>query len=235
MIVALHGFLGCPSDWQALGMDNLQAIAINRLTEWTTMEEWATAFNYLIASQAYTEKPILMGYSLGGRLALHALIQQSDYWQAGIIISAHPGLAAKEDRQKRLQEDKEWASRFETEQWNTLMKAWNSRAALASGHFQFERKEEDYSRKDLASLLSRTSLAKQADLQELIEQLPMPLLWITGEKDAAYVKLAECLSFAHPFSKWKNIAHAGHRVPWEQPALFKQAIQSFLMHQNLAV
>lgn len=227
MIIALHGFLGHPHDWDELKMENIEAFGIHWIKKWKTIEEWAFAFNQEIAAKTYVQKPVLMGYSLGGRLALHALIQNPNLWQGGIIISAHPGLKSEQERRTRLCEDERWAKRFETEEWEPLMQAWNKRPVLASSQ-AFERQEKTYSRAALAEVLRQASLGKQADLREAIAHLSLPVLWITGTKDQMYAQLASSLSFAHPFSAWKNISEAGHRVPWDQPVRFKQVVYAFL-------
>lgn len=229
-LIALHGFLGLPSDWDSLGLESLHPFNLNSFSHWNTLQEWARAFNDHM-SQFFSgdERPILMGYSLGGRLALHALIHNPLLWGGGIVISAHPGLDQAVAKQSRLEEDKKWAKRFQQDPWEELMETWNSRSIFSQDSFVFRREAKDYCRKELASLLEKSSLGYQENLRDSIYQLPLPILWLVGEKDQTYSRLSHTLSFQHSHSCCRVIPNAGHRVPWEQPLLFKTQIESFLV------
>lgn len=225
-IWALAGFLGLPHDWDFLQWKNLaavdwQAFALNSLSD------WSVEFNDWINKQSQNPK-ILMGYSLGGRLALHALIAQPQTWQAAIIVSAHTGLTDPQERQKRLQKDQMWAKRFESEDWKNLMEAWNGQEVFAYDSFLFERQEFEYQRHQLAKALIHGSLGRQMDLRQQIAALQIPILWMTGSLDKRYCQVAQTLTFAHPHSYWKQIEGAGHRAPWSQPQIFASEIIAFL-------
>ena len=225
-IVALPGFLGLPSDWKSLESDYFKPFDLNEL-ECNHLYDWANQFNTL-AKDRYLH-PILMGYSFGGRLALHALIQNPHLWKAGIIISAHPGLKNPIEKSDRLKSDQAWANRFLEDDWDTLMQDWNGRQVFAGGSFVFQRKEEDYNRKDLAGHLKNGSLGLQEDLREAISALSIPLLWIVGENDRKFVSLAESLKFKNPLSKLVIIPQAGHRAPWDNASVFIRLVNEFLV------
>lgn len=70
-VYALHGFLTQPSLWDFLGL-KIHALDIYSIPG-TTQNEWAKHFNATIPTK---NDNILIGYSLGGRLALHALLDQ---------------------------------------------------------------------------------------------------------------------------------------------------------------
>ena len=171
-----------------------------------------------------------MGYSLGGRLALHALIDQPKLWKGAIIVSAHPGLISSKEREERLKQDKVWAERFFFEEWGSLIASWNSRSAFSADSFHFIRKESDYQRKLLAQQIVSFSLGHQEDLRQKIAQLFLPLLWITGAEDLPYSKVATEVSFKHPLSRRSSIPHAGHRTPWAQTERFRQEIERFIKY-----
>lgn len=223
---ALPGFLGLPQDWDFLAWKNLVGVdplffAMDGLTG------WATQFNDWIQIQK-SEQNLLMGYSLGGRLALHALIDRPLLWQAAIIVSAHAGLTdpkAKEERQKL---DAMWAEMFCNEPWPRLMEAWDSRGVFAGDSYRFCRLEDTYQRQKLADLLKEGSLGRQDDLRPRIAELQIPILWITGSEDARFCEVAQTMRFSHPHSRRIVISEAGHRVPWSQPKVFADQVQSFL-------
>ena len=120
MITALHGFLGLPSDWDFLRRAGLD-VATPDLRE--------------IPQEGDT----LLGYSLGGRLALHALLGGARYRNA-VIVSA--GLGVEEDREARLGQDEHWAERFEHGEWYAVMRDWNAQP-IFGGH-AMPRHEDDF-------------------------------------------------------------------------------------------
>ena len=74
-----------------------------------TMPEFGRALNRE-AESASAGKRALAGYSMGGRLALHALLE-GGAWDAAILIAPHPGLETGEERAARREADALWASR----------------------------------------------------------------------------------------------------------------------------
>ncbi len=223
-LIALHGFLGLPTDWDCFS----QIQAMNVEAQDRGLWEWAEGFN----ARAPKGRPrILMGYSLGGRLALHALLASQTLWDAAVIISAHPGLASHVDREARLQKSLAWADRFEKDPWNVLMRDWEAQAVFTHTSHRFSRKETDYDRSQLADMLRYWSLGHQDHLAPRLAALPIPLLWIAGDNDPSYREIASTIRLSHPQSRVWIAPGAGHRVPWEQPAAFQQQLRHFLLEK----
>lgn len=230
-IYALHGFLGLPWDWdvieQALGCP-LKAIDLQSISQPKNgLEQWGQAFNKYVAKEPEQER-ILLGYSLGGRLALHALIDRPELWTCAIIVSANTGLQSNEEKKRRLQTDMEWSQRFLKDVWEELIEDWNSQNTFQGQRSCFERKEKDFVRGLLADVLVGWSLAKQNNLQESLSKLALPILWVAGEKDTKYIEIAKRISASHPQSSFWIAKDAGHRVPWESTELFVKQIKSWL-------
>lgn len=191
-IYALHGFLGLPSDFDFL---DVERISIKPAKDFNA---WAEAFNRSINPD---EKNVLLGYSMGGRLALHAWANKPSLWHRLILVSTHPGLADPAEKQKRIESDEKWAKRFETEEWNSLMQAWNSQEVLKGA--ALHREEKNYDRNELAACLRNFSLGKQ----EVIEP---NATWVVGEHDT---KFRNRLSSLNPIVAPKS----GHRIPFDNP------------------
>lgn len=161
---------------------------------------------------------VLVGYSMGGRLALE-LLQRRRFDQA-VIISA--GLNAPDEA--RRQRDEEWARRFETEEWSSLMRAWNAQEVFG-GHI-VERREVDFDRAELARQLREYSPAVLPPPR--LESIETPVLWIAGERDARYVGIARRAVERLPHAELWICPDAGHRVPWEQPERLVARIRDFI-------
>lgn len=189
-IYALHGFLGLPSDFNTLPVT---AVSIKPAA---TFDAWAHDFNATIDPK---EENVLLGYSMGGRLALQAYRHNPRLWTRLILISTHPGLENSHERTLRIENDEKWARRFESEPWDTLMRDWNGQEVLKG--ISIPRHEHDYDRKDLAAFLRNFSLGRQ-------EVFEPPATWVVGENDTKFRKRLHHLDpIVAP--------RAGHRVIFE--------------------
>jgi 2-succinyl-6-hydroxy-2,4-cyclohexadiene-1-carboxylate synthase len=192
LIRTLSGFLGLASDW-----------------------------DFLPWPHSATEGDVLLGYSMGGRLALQ-LLETRPFAKAVIVSS---GLNAPDE--ERRARDEEWARRFEREEWSSLMRAWNAQPVFGGHHL--ERREEDYDRAELARALREYSPAVLPPPR--LESIATPVLWIAGEHDAKYVDIARRAVERLPNAELWICPCAGHRVPWEQPEAFVSRLRAFLeMH-----
>jgi pimeloyl-ACP methyl ester carboxylesterase len=189
VIRTFPGFLGLQSDWSFLPWEH-----------------------------SATEGEVLLGYSMGGRLALRLLEQRR--FERAVIISA--GLNAP-DEARRIR-DEEWARRFESEEWPSLMRAWNAQEVFG-GHV-VERREEDFDRAELARQLREWSPAVLPP--PALERIETPVLWIAGERDAKHVEIAKRAAARLPHAELWICPKAGHRVPWEQPAELVSRLRRFL-------
>lgn len=231
-IYCLHGFLGKPEDWspwiEAWRLNNeYEVIRVDcEAREEETLETWANNFNRNVSAVGHDN--VLIAYSQGGRLGLHALVQNPALWRAAIIISANPGLKDPQERNKRLCNDQAWSERFLSEEWGALLKAWDAQPVLAASRAPSIRSEADYSRERLARSLSNWSLGKQEDLRPALAMLDIPALWLCGEEDAKFFGIASEMSRLMPCAEMHVLPEAGHRCPWDQPQAFGRLTENFL-------
>jgi 2-succinyl-6-hydroxy-2,4-cyclohexadiene-1-carboxylate synthase len=243
-LIALHGFLGRPEDWRLVGGKSWTAPSLweglSRLafrSGINAFEAWADDFMARENARENSEPSLLLGYSLGGRLAMHAAIARPDLFRALILVSVNPGLARREEREARLAHDQIWADRFRSEPWADVLAKWNGQAVLApppkpAGNFiSLQREEGDFDRELLARSLTAWSLGAQDDLRERLRNLPIPVLLLSGEHDSKFTALQAGLAFGSRIQH-QIIQQAGHRVPWDNPKAFLQAVQKF--SQSLA-
>jgi 2-succinyl-6-hydroxy-2,4-cyclohexadiene-1-carboxylate synthase len=229
-IFALHGFLGKADDWNNLGVKNERFFAWDVFKDLpvSPFPSWAENFNHKVSENPAAAGNILMGYSLGGRLGLHALLQDPKKWKAAIFISTHPGLKSSVEKQARIRADHEWAHHFESEAWNPLMTRWNSQGVFLQDPFTFKREEADFCRKTLSQALKIWSLGIQGDLSGKIKSLDIPILWMVGAEDAKFLEKAKELEFRNAASELYVVPQAAHRLPWQQPEKFLRKITEFI-------
>jgi 2-succinyl-6-hydroxy-2,4-cyclohexadiene-1-carboxylate synthase len=234
MIWCLHGFLGKGKDWEpfrpswekASGV-RLRAIdLLDKPLEQQTPEVWGTRFARSIA----TTDPgaVLVGYSLGGRLALQALLARPDAFRGAVIVSAGLGVEGEVDRQMRRVRDDAWAAKFETESWDTVIDAWNRQPVFGGDAAAPPRNELDYDRNALATALRYWSPAVQQPLASRLRELALPTFWIAGERDGKYAEEARRAADLAGGARLWIASGTGHRVPWEAPEEFGRRVADFL-------
>ena len=166
-IIALHGQLGLASDWDyikgqlsSFGHD-LEAVDLWSFLEnkKLSMADFGKEINQL---EKGSDKEALLGYSMGGRLALHALLDDPSRWKMAIIVSAHSGLA-EEDRSGRRMNDDVWQKKVENLPWSELLDQWNGQGVLANNMMP-ERESLESRRSEVAKSFACWSLAEQENL-----------------------------------------------------------------------
>lgn len=230
---ALHGFLGTAMDWKQVlpPQTQLKQICCSLYdTRFAAPEKglvcWGDSFN-AFAQEIAPPPRYLIGYSLGGRLGLHALLQSPHIWHAAIFVSTHPGLP-QEERPARAKQDSEWAKAFETTPFPELLTSWNQQPLFGGTPFPSPRSFQEQDRLLLVSSLRHWSLSQQNHLQEDLAGLSLPILWIVGSQDARCLQASSQLSFRHPLSNITVINNVGHRAPWENKDVFSKIILRFI-------
>ena len=256
-IWCLHGAVGMAEDWRGFSVPGW---AVKRVDLWRfldccpmTMPEFGAALNREV--EATEGRNVLLGYSMGGRLALHALLEagrgespqaqpaagRRSYspWDAGVIVSAHPGLEDEEEKEARRARDAEWASKALSGDWKAFLEAWNGQAVLGAPKIEgstlnFEgRRALEPRREAVARSFMDWTLGGQEALWGRLREIDCPLLWCVGEKDEKFraigERVGEILAMRQDASATLWVAErAGHRVPWETPEAFAKKVGEFL-------
>lgn len=206
MITALHGFLGLPADW-----DFLRAVGFDVVT--SPLDD--------IPPTGDT----LLGYSMGGRLAVQALLRGAKYERA-VLVSTGLGVDDESERGARRKRDEVWAKRFESEPWESLMESWHAQP-IFGGHIPI-RDESQFDRTTLARTLRDWSPAAHEPFGRLLGRIDVPVLVIAGERDGKYVDVATRAAALLPRGELWICPGAAHRVPWEQPERFVERLREFV-------
>jgi 2-succinyl-6-hydroxy-2,4-cyclohexadiene-1-carboxylate synthase len=157
------------------------------------------------------EKFHLVGYSLGGRLALQYTHLFSRKVASLTLASSHAGLRTEEEKKERFLLDTMWAERLLSLPLEAFLSKWYTQPIF--GGFQPDlSKRRLHDAKELAKTMLHYSLSKQPFLD------PKNALVMVGEKDEKYRTL---------WPKAKIIPNAAHMIHLENPSLFAQ----FLLHQ----
>jgi 2-succinyl-6-hydroxy-2,4-cyclohexadiene-1-carboxylate synthase len=205
VITCLHGFLGSPRDWDFLRQAG-----------------FAIETPPLDAIPSHGD--ILLGYSLGGRLALHALLAGARYSRA-IFVSTGLGIEGDSARADRRASDEAWAQRFESEEFESVVADWNAQPVLAGP--SLARTRDDYDPR----ALREWSSGSLPPVASRLHELTIPTLWFAGSNDTKYVAEAKRAASLARNGRAIIVSDAGHRALWERPEpfveLFRQVFPLF--------
>jgi 2-succinyl-6-hydroxy-2,4-cyclohexadiene-1-carboxylate synthase len=235
----LHGSVGMPADFRALSKRLAgSAISTRAVDLWRFLESGPSPiqqFGRVLNEDAGGEVfrgsgRSLLGYSLGGRLALHALLEKNHPWQAAVIISSHPGLESGAERAARRAEDGGWATKAFAGDWRQFLEQWNSQPILAQGTIRDPEASQRLiaRRQEIARSFIDWSLGLQQPLWDRLPGISAPVLWIAGEKDAKFRAIAERAVSMIPHARLAIAPASGHRVPWEAEAWLGDTVAEFL-------
>ena len=234
MIWALHGAVGMAADWREFAAALPASFGgVRRLDLWRFLDCCPMPlekFGDTLAEEIVRidPDPVLVGYSMGGRLALHALLAKPELWKAAVIVSAHPGLGSEAQRIERRERDATWSALALKGEWSDFLAQWNAQSVLGDCADMPDRIKIKQRRASVARSFVDWSLGLQADLAPRLGEIPCPVMWVTGEDDAKFSEIAREAVSGLTLGEHKIIADCGHRVPWEKPAEFAEACSEFI-------
>lgn len=225
--IFLHGFLGLPSDWDQTAIYLQKQIKAQittpdyfsepKISPQVKLENWSHNFSWWVKEKIGPGPHTLVGYSLGGRLALHALKEYPTLFQSGACISTNPGLPSMIDRSSRLESDKNWSERFTNTPWTEALSDWHSQEIFKGSIQEPIRKESDYKREQLSAALTQWSLGQHTDFREYLQNPHQKINWIVGENDFRYKQMATEMKQILPKLKYHFVPQSGHRVLLDAP------------------
>jgi 2-succinyl-6-hydroxy-2,4-cyclohexadiene-1-carboxylate synthase len=177
-------------------------------------------------------RAILLGYSMGGRIALYAAL--SGYFRALILESASPGIADADERAQRRRSDDNLAERIEREGIEPFVNYWENIPLFASQHslpIEIQATQHTQrltnSTRGLANSLRGVGTGVQPPLYEKLPDLHIPTLLITGDLDDKYCAIAQQMVVAMPDAHLSIVSGAGHTVHLEKSTHFRQLVYDF--------
>jgi len=182
----------------------------------------------------HIERCHLVGYSMGGRLALFLLVHHGERFSRAAIESASPGLATESERNARLKHDQELATRLECEPFDTFLQSWYDQPLFASVDRQSARFGALLQRRrlshpvELARSLRLMGTGAQPSLWSNLGRISPPLLFVTGAVDSKFTQIAARMAPLCPRAATAIIPDTGHLVHFERPDVYSHELKTFL-------
>jgi 2-succinyl-6-hydroxy-2,4-cyclohexadiene-1-carboxylate synthase len=251
-VLFLHGFMGSSADWR----DVVAAIesrafciapdlpghgaSLGLTPEAYTMEGAAQAVVRTL-DELEVERPVIAGYSMGGRLALYLAMRYPEQCAGLFLESASPGLDSGEERRARREADEEKAKRLESRDFEEFLGDWYRQplfAPLVRDEGVLRRTIEARRRNDpveLARSLRGMGAGSQPSLWGELEGLAVPAFAVAGGLDGKYAGVSSHIAGISPRVEPVVIPGVGHNVHDEAPAEYAALLGRFLDRSPLAL
>lgn len=195
MIHVFHGFLGTPADFDFLPASKVKIHDLYHFDEQAFL-------------RSLKPDDVLLGYSMGGRLAME-LAQKSHFAIAKIVlINAHPGLPdTTQLPERQIWEDSVY-ERLKTLPQSEFLNYWNKLPLFKADKALGPIDEERYLAS--AALFHTHRLSKQKNYVPLLAEHKDKVLWIAGLEDEKYAQVAR--EFIVPQGIHCEFICGGHRL-----------------------
>ena len=180
------------------------------------------------------ERPALVGYSMGGRLALYLALRHPERCARLFLESASPGLEDAAEREARRRSDEEKAVRLESGDLASFLYDWYRQPLFASlsrheglVEAMIETRLQNDPR-ELARSLRGMGTGTQPSLWGELAVLRIPGLVVAGELDERYTGIAARMAPLGPRIRSAIVTGVGHNVRLEAPGAYLALLKSFL-------
>ncbi|TAK62806.1 MAG: 2-succinyl-6-hydroxy-2,4-cyclohexadiene-1-carboxylate synthase [Dehalococcoidia bacterium] len=256
-LLLLHGFTGAASTWHdvSASWDGWRRIAVDLIGHGGsdapdderryTMEDCVADLVALLDELAI-DRATVLGYSMGGRVALQLAAAAPERVAALVLEGASPGIDDAGERAARVLSDRALADDIERDGIEAFVDRWErvpifaTQARLPDDVRARQRRQRLSNRPaGLANSLRGMGAGAQSSLWPRLQELAMPALLIAGEDDAKYSEMAHDTASRMPAADVRIVPGAGHAVHLERPGAFSDHVKEFLTrcqsdHQKLA-
>lgn len=234
-LVLIHGFTQSARTWRGLAAavaTHHQLIALDAPGHGRSSEVVADLPGGADLMAAAAPNPAAwLGYSMGGRYALHVALRHPHLVERLVVVSASGGIDDASEREARRRSDEALARKVEEEGVESFVRWWLERplfSTLSAGAADIESRL-DGTAAGLSSSLRNAGAGTQEPQWEQLGELTMPVLVVAGEMDAKYVGQAgRLVSAIGPNSELVVIPGSGHACHMERTNEFWTAVAPFL-------
>jgi 2-succinyl-6-hydroxy-2,4-cyclohexadiene-1-carboxylate synthase len=178
----------------------------------------------------------LLGYSLGGRLALYLALHYPDRWQKVILESASFGLPTAEMRQERQHQDSVIARKLRQPDLDfaAFIQNWYQQSVFTGINKHPDFPELIISRSNnnplaLARSLEKMGLGQQPYLGELLKTNKIPLIILVGQQDTKFIEIGQQIANLCPKTELRIVSNCSHNIHFQRLDLWLEIIQEWIL------
>jgi 2-succinyl-6-hydroxy-2,4-cyclohexadiene-1-carboxylate synthase len=175
---------------------------------------------------------VLVGYSLGGRLALRAALRSPDSFSAVVLVGATAGIEEGPLRVQRAEADEKLASWMEAMPIEDIVSLWERQPLFADQSESLVEEQRpgrlSHDPRELALLLRTAGQGVLDPVWHDLRALELPLLAIAGARDDGYTAAAKRIASVAPRARAAVVENAGHAPQLQRPDEVASLIAAFL-------
>ena len=242
-ILLLHGFTGSAAEWAGLAPQlapHRRVVAVD-LPGHAGSPVGECSMQQCVADLLATMDGLghakfdVLGYSLGGRVALHLAAAAPGRVRSLILESASPGLADPAERAARAAADDALADKiiangiaWFADYWQDIPLFASHAALPADVRAALRARRLCNTPAGLAAALRGMGTGRQESLWSRLSELTMPTLLITGQLDIKFATINRQMAALMPSARHHSLPGAGHTVHLERPQAFAELVVGFL-------
>lgn len=239
-LLCLHGFLGSRKDFSLIFEQfstEFCCIGVDLPGHGETQIDRAAGYGMAAVAQGLIHlieeldlaPCYLMGYSMGGRLALYLACYFPQSFSGVLLASASPGLATDCERTERQKKDEALAVRLETDSWPNFVQQWYDQPLFSNlkSHPSFETLLQSRYKNcpfELARSLRGMGTGVQPSLWDALSCLRLPLTLVVGALDFKFLAINQAMKACCPSAQLLTVP-TGHVAHFEAPDLFRDILR----------
>ncbi len=233
-VALVHGFLGSPADWA----DVLARLSPGTACDCVPLVELGcasvdAAARALAARLERAPCDVLVGYSMGGRIALELAATRPELAPRLVLLGASPGIDDENERARRAAEDDARAEEILRDGLDAFVERWYRQPLFApfASHASFA---ETRARRGVgdaafwARCVGGCSPGRAEPRGSAIPALAARTTFVAGALDERYAAVAMRARALAPALRVEIVAGAGHVLPLEAPEACARIIESVL-------
>jgi 2-succinyl-6-hydroxy-2,4-cyclohexadiene-1-carboxylate synthase len=225
-VVFLPGFMQHADSWSpiAAAVGERYPVRVLDFSTWTFEERVGEI------RAASGPESVVVGYSMGGRLALHAALRSS--FAGLVVVGASAGIEDADERRRRRAADAELADWIERHSIEEVVARWERNPVFASQSPALVEAQRpgrlDHDPAALARLVRSAGQGARGPIWDRLASLPMPVLALAGANDNTYRVAAQRIASLAPRGQAVAIGGAGHAAHLEAPAAVAGVVAAFV-------
>lgn len=175
---------------------------------------------------------VLVGYSLGGRLALRAALRSPESYSALVLVGSTAGIEEGPLRVARAEADEKLASWMEAMPMEDIVGLWERQPLFADQPDALVEAQRpgrlSHDPRSLALLLRTAGQGTLEPVWHELRSLELPLLAISGARDDGYSRAAKRIASTAPNGRAAIVENAGHAPHLQRPDEVADLVTEFL-------
>jgi 2-succinyl-6-hydroxy-2,4-cyclohexadiene-1-carboxylate synthase len=245
-IVLLHGFTGSKDGWQALRRalaSRRRVVAVDLPGHGGTAASAEPSADSLAATARLIVRALdsievrrfsLLGYSLGGRIALGLALEYPRRVERLLLESASAGLRDASEREARRRDDEALAERLERDGIEAFVRVWEALPLFATHarldaaiREELRRRRLACSPVGLAASLRAAGTGAQPWLGDRLGELAIPVCVVVGALDEKFRAIGAWMAAQIAGARLEIVPGSGHTPHLERPESYRAIVERF--------